>query len=61
MPNRSNALEAGLQRLTTDPVIVRVEAVWVRWAHRELPELDVAAVEIGRVWRDADVGIRRIA
>lgn len=41
-------------------VVVAVEAMRVRRQDRETPEADVSAVEVGRVWRNARGGIRRV-
>src|SRR5436309_12006750 len=48
-------------RLASDPVAIAVEVMRVGREHSEIPVWDVRTVEVRRRWRDADVGIRRVA
>jgi len=51
----------GLTPLTPNPIAVRIEPMRVGRTNLEPPVRDIAAVEIGRRWRDADGRIGRVA
>ena len=61
MPIPSTVVGASLATLAADPVAVAVEAVGIGRQDLEAPEADLAAIEVGRIARDADRRVGRIA